>query len=92
MSLTSRETDPMREPHPAEVQILSPWLSSQEACAYLRFTGADRLHSLYRFIQAHGITKRYRSPKRLLLKRADLDRALDGAPRRRNAVKKAQAA
>lgn len=42
--------------------------------------------------EAHGITKRYRSPKRLLLKRADLDRALDGAPRRRNAVKKAQAA
>lgn len=59
MSFTCRETDPMREPHPAE---------------------------------AHGITKRYRSPKRLLLKRADLDRALDGAPRRRNAVKKAQAA
>jgi len=64
----------------------SLWMTSAEACAYLRFTGADRLNSLYRFIKANGIVTVRRSRMRLLMHRADLDAALrgiGGARRRR---------
>jgi hypothetical protein len=63
-------------------------MTSQEACHYLRFTGKDRLNSLYRFIEQHGIRKHYRSRKRLLLDRADLDAAVmgRGGHRRRAAM------
>lgn len=69
----------------------SPWLTTREACAYLRFTGSDRLNSLYRFLNAHGVPRRWRSARRLLVLRQDLDRALAGqfAARRRNAMKRA---
>lgn len=88
------ETPYTADPNPAELTILSPWLTSADACAYLRFTGSDRLNSLYRFIAAHGIRKRYRSPRRLLLSRVDIDRALTQptAARRRNAIKRGKAA
>lgn len=67
----------------------SPWLTTQEACAYLRFDGPARLRSLYRFLTTHGIPRIYRSPKRLLIARADLDQALTHptAARRRNRMK-----
>lgn len=85
------ETARLGEPNTAEVQP-SPWMTTREACEYLRFTGSDRLNSLYRFIEAKG--KRYRSPKRLLLSRAYIDAALAGvgAARRRNVIKLAQGA
>lgn len=53
----------------------SPWLTSQEACDYLRYTGKARLVSLYRFLKRHGVVKLYRDG-RLLIARADLDRAI----------------
>lgn len=91
MAGTSTETAQVTRPNPAELTIPSPWLTSVEACAYLRFTGSDRLNSLYRFVAAHGIRKRYRSPRRLLFSRADLDAALAGtsAARRRNVIARA---
>ena len=36
-------------------QRLGPWLTSEEACEYLRFTGTARLQSLYRFLRNHGV-------------------------------------
>jgi len=86
-----RETPALGEPN---APAASPWMTTREACEYLRFTGSDRLNSLYRFIEAKGIRKRYRSPKRLLLSRADIDAALAGvgAARRRNVIKLAQGA
>lgn len=93
MSRSLMETARLGEQNTAEVQP-SPWMTTREACEYLRFTGSDRLNSLYRFIEAKGIRKRYRSPKRLLLSRADIDAALAGvgAARRRNVIKLAQGA
>lgn len=56
----------------------SPWLTTHEAAVYLRYTGKHALRSLYRFIKAKGIPKRYKSPRAILIAKADLDRALDG--------------
>lgn len=67
------------------------WMTSREACEYLRFTGKDRLHSLYAFLNAKGVPRYYRSTKSLMLKQSDLDRALEcpESARRRNRIKAA---
>jgi hypothetical protein len=91
MRVTSEETPEVGTPNTTSTSAASPYLTTAEACDYLRFTGADRLNSLYRFLEAHGVPKRYRSARRLLVSRADLDAALAGrtAARRRNAIKRA---
>jgi len=96
MSITSQETrstDAPNRPSSGKSSIApSPWMASAEACDYLRFTGSDRLNSLYRFLNAHGVRRRYRSARRLLVARADVDAALTGrtAARRRNAIERAR--
>lgn len=53
----------------------SPWLTSYEACEYLRFTGKHKLRSLYKFIERTGVNVSRRG-RSLLLKRSDLDDAV----------------
>lgn len=53
----------------------SPWLTSYEACEYLRFTGKHKLRSLYKFIERTGVNVSRRG-RSLLLKRSDLDEAV----------------
>lgn len=62
-------------------QFESPWLTSREACVYLRYAGKAQLVSLYRFLKAHGISTARRGG-RLLIARRDLERAI-GARRSR---------
>src|SRR6185436_9944284 len=63
----------------------SPWLTSREACAYLRYTGKAQLISLYRFLKTNGVASARRGG-RLLIARADLDRAIGARqPQRRSA-------
>lgn len=54
----------------------SPWLNTEDAAAYLCYTGKQPLRSVYRFIERHGIVVR-RDGKRLLIARADVDRAVE---------------
>lgn len=61
-------------------------MTTHEACEYLRFTSDSRLISLYRWCAAHGIRKYRRSPRRILIAKEDIDKALMGAPRRRHAM------
>lgn len=93
MSVTAKETTLVDQANRSSYEksstvVASPWLTSAEACDYLRFTGSDRLNSLYRFLNAHGVRRRWRSARRLLVSRLDLDAALAGqtAARRRNAI------
>lgn len=58
-------------------QPRSPWLNTTQAAAYLCYTGKHPLLSVYKFIERHGIVVR-RDGRRLLLARADVDRALNG--------------
>jgi len=55
--------------------MTSPWLTTAEACEYLRYTGKHRLRSLYRFIQQQGI-RTARRGRRVLLASADVKRAI----------------
>lgn len=48
------------------------FLTTQAACDRLGYTGRWRLRSLYRFIEANGIPKYYRSPRRFLVRLSDL--------------------
>lgn len=96
MSVTSQETTVADRANRSRFEKssaadVSPYLTTREACDYLRFTGSDRLNSLYRFLATHGVRKHYRTARRLLVSRADLDAALAGrtAARRRNAIKRA---
>lgn len=52
-----------------------PWLNTDDAAAYLRYTGKHPLLSVYKFITRHAIVVR-RDGRRLLIARADIDRAL----------------
>lgn len=61
--------------HQGHHERVSPWLTSQEACDYLRYVGKARLISLYRFLKQNGIPKAWCNG-RLRIARADLDRAL----------------
>ncbi len=60
---------------------MSPWLNTADAAEYLRFTGKHPLLSVYKFIKRHGIVPRH-DGKRVLIARADVDRALVSARRR----------
>lgn len=73
------------------LQVADRWLSSQQACAYLGFTGVGRLTSFYRFVKTHGINKHWISPRRLRFRQSQLDRALErpAAVRRRHAIEAA---
>lgn len=62
-------------------EFRGPWLTTREAADYLRYRGKHALRSLYRFLKANGIPIRHRSPRCLLIAKADLDRAL--APEKR---------
>ncbi len=83
-----RERDAAERPRDP---FAGPWFNSQTACEYLCFTGSDRLHSLYRWLDANGIPRQYRSPKRLLIAKRDIDQALrlPGTARRRNRIQAA---
>ncbi len=48
------------------------YLSTQDACTFLGYTGTWRLRSLYRWIEANGVPKFYRSPRRMRLRLSDL--------------------
>lgn len=65
-----------------EPQTFGVWLTTIEACAYLRYTGKHKLRSLYKFIERNGVKVARRSPRKLLIARVDLDEAI-GAGRRR---------
>lgn len=60
----------------ASQQAVSPWLTTHEACDYLRYRGKHRLRSLYKFIERTGVNVSRRSGRSLLLKRSDLDAAI----------------
>ena len=53
----------------------SPWLTTEEACEYLRYQGKCRLRSLYAFLKKKGVPTARRGHT-LLIARADLDRAI----------------
>lgn len=78
-------------PLPLDDPFRGPWFTTEIACQYLCFTGVDRLNSLYRWLEANGVPKSYRSPKRLLIAKRDIDEALrkPGAARRRNRMQAA---
>ena len=59
----------------------SVWLTTQEACEYLRYTGAHRLRALYAFIARTGIPTARRGT-RVLIARRDLDAAIGAGHRR----------
>jgi excisionase family DNA binding protein len=61
--------------------VTSPYLRTDEACDYLRYAGKHRLRSLYRFIQRAGI-RTARRGRRVLVVKADLDRAIGAAVRK----------
>ena len=92
-----REPEARLDPLPCAAQPLHPvtrledlrWLNTEQACAYLAFTGTDRLHSLYRWLDAQGVRRFYRSPRRVVVLRTDLDDALRRpyAVRRRNRMR-----
>lgn len=57
--------------------MTSPWMNTDDAAVYLCYAGKHPLRSVYRFIERHGIVVR-RDGKRLLLARADVERAIEG--------------
>jgi hypothetical protein len=56
----------------------SPYLTTDEAAEYLRFTGKHRLRSVYRFLKLKGVPTQRRGTMSLLILRTDLERALQG--------------
>lgn len=54
-----------------------PLFRSDEAACYLNYRGPNRLISLYKFLKKRGVPTRRRF-RTLLIKKADLDRALEG--------------
>lgn len=63
------------EAHQQRQQVQGPWLTSIEACEYLRYTGKARLISLYRFLKTNGVATARRGG-RLLVARRDLEKAI----------------
>jgi hypothetical protein len=88
-SLGTPDVTAARE-HSAERLDDRRWMNTDQACEYLAFTGKDRLNSLYRWLDAQGVRRHYRSSMRLLLLRADLDDAIKrpASVRRRNRIKR----
>jgi len=72
---TQRQTDGLDAAHSAHEPV-SPFLTSDEACDYLRYKGRNRLRSLYKFIERTGIKTQRRGLRSLLLKRTDIDAAI----------------
>lgn len=60
--------------------MTSPWLNTAEAADYLRYTGKHPLLSVYKFIKRHALVPRH-DGRRVLLARADVDRALENQRR-----------
>lgn len=58
-------------------QAFGVWLTTDEACAYLRYTGKHRLRSLYKFIARNEVKTSRRSARRLLIARRDLDQTVE---------------
>jgi 2-C-methyl-D-erythritol 4-phosphate cytidylyltransferase len=58
--------------------VNSPWLNTEDAAEYLRYTGTpkNRRRSVYKFIERHGIIVRH-DGRRVLISRADIERVLD---------------
>ena len=57
-------------------QALDKFITTAEACDYLRYTGKHRLKSLYRFLERNGVKVTRRSARALLIQRKDLDEAI----------------
>jgi excisionase family DNA binding protein len=70
----------LQQPQDQHAEIRSPWLTTAEACEYLRFTGRCRLRSLYRFLATKGIPTARRGHA-ILVARRDLDAAVTGRRR-----------
>lgn len=58
-------------------QPFGVWLTTTEACDYLRYTGKHRLRSLYKFIARNQVKTSRRSARRLLIARRDLDQLVE---------------
>jgi len=71
----------MATSHNGDFTFRGPLFRSDEAAAYLNYRGKHALRSLYRFIEKQGIptARRFRT---LLIKKADIDRAIGATARR----------
>lgn len=65
----------------SELMSHSPWLTTREACQYLRYTGKHCLRSLYRFLEEKGVPTARRGHL-ILIARRDLDAAIGVRHRR----------
>jgi hypothetical protein len=54
------------------------WLTTAKLADYLGYEGRHRVISAHRWIAAKGVRKHYRSQRCVLVKRADVDRVLEG--------------
>jgi len=54
-----------------------PLFRTDEAAAYLQYRGKHRLRSLYRFLAKQGIPTMRRSQRAVLIRKVDLDRAIN---------------
>lgn len=55
------------------------WLNTESAAQLLDYKSKSaklRQRCVYRFLKRHGIVPRYDGPRRLLIAKADIDRAL----------------
>lgn len=52
------------------------YLTTAELADYLKYAGPHRAISAHKWIVRHGVPKHYRSERRVLVKRADVDRVL----------------
>lgn len=55
------------------------WLTYAELADYLKYRGTHRAREARRWVTDHGIRKYYRSAKRVLIKRAEVDAVLEHA-------------
>lgn len=64
-----------------EFTFKGPLFRTDEAAAYLNYRGKHTLRSLYRFLEKYGVPRLYRSHT-ILIRKADLDKALGATQRR----------
>jgi len=66
---------------PEPFDFKGPIFRTDEAAAYLQYRGKHALRSLYRFLQKKGVPtmRRFRT---VLIRKADLDRAIGATQRR----------
>lgn len=72
----------MRTAEARDFDFRGPWFRTDEAAAYLQYRGKHALRSLYRFIARTGIPTSRRSPRCVLIAKADLDRAIGAGHRK----------